>query len=890
MWFVTIARQFNSYTQRASGDMSGSLSNHNHEGARETSHRHDDHRTGAVVRTEPELTGALPAVPAPEEPPSARPRDVTNQETATEPHRGVPALHEALVRAHKEPTFLPLVSRLLTRGGDAAPHILWRAVHDLLEKGPDGREVVAWDVVQEICRQGKKNLTVRSAVPVLETIAKLVEVGPQGASVSLAYLAEHLPIKPLGVLARLSRSSDASESARGFAVEFIEKHYATLITDADNLPLIADLIRDAVTRHDRTSLKASLFIRERYEACRGWVGKEAELEMIWSMRDQLTTSLLEVPERCEANLKIALMYLPAVPHPSLQREPRRLTESERWILSEVHFLREALGHDYAPKIPILDAKGFLDSSYFVYKGALGYQTPRGVQSFASRFDRDRSVLVPLARGLELQIPGLALSGRQDERWAERPPRTWINRKDRILYEALQVAQACTCVAELYWRPEVADRLRKNAREFVRAIVLERPEALAVAVPSLRELEPTFFGEVQRIAREEALAVLRSGTEASGANLTIRNALIVFHGFGRFSLDLHRLALDELVMALRNPTEATMRDDAFADFVAALRPSGRTSPAVEARAAQAIVSFPDTLVASHLARTLGEVKAVDPDVLALISQQACRVDLEAAVWLNYAHSALLCGVDAETRARVREVLEGRYDASVRSLSRWSSKIRASYRILIGALCPERVGGITQVANVGQTLFKSSLEGLVRGALAQLTDISMRTNHFIPWAPAIDGFLTTTRPGMPAIVLLIDGEKYHSVNGLWAFRGFDGQSLLATKILQRAGYPVLRITAQLGSLNEHNALRSAVSAAFDHLADQGEVTDTRLIVDPDDDFTEIAGKVLLYRPIVDEGVPQLDDHSPTVDIESDGVGASQIPEGEDALESEEREVGD
>jgi hypothetical protein len=145
-------------------------------------------------------------------------------------------------------------------------------------------------------------------------------------------------------------------------------------------------------------------------------------------------------------------------------------------------------------------------------------------------------------------------------------------------------------------------------------------------------------------------------------------------------------------------------------------------------------------------------------------------------------------------------------------------------------------------------------------------------------------------MPAVVLLIDGERYHSVNGLWAFRGFDGQSLLATKILQRAGYPVLRITAQLGSLNEHNALRSAVAAAFDHLADQGEVTDTRLIVDPDDDFTEIAGKVLLYRPIVDEGVPHLADHSPTVEIESEGVGTSQIPEGEDALESEEREVTD
>ncbi len=128
----------------------------------------------------------------------------------------------------------------------------------------------------------------------------------------------------------------------------------------------------------------------------------------------------------------------------------------------------------------------------------------------------------------------------------------------------------------------------------------------------------------------------------------------------------------------------------------------------------------------------------------------------------------------------------------------------------------------------------------------------------------------------------------MKGVWSFRGFDGQSLLATKIFQRAGYSVLRVAGQLGGPKEHDVLRSAVVAAFEYLADGGEVTDPRLIVDPDDGFTEIAGKVLLYRSMVGECVSHRTDHSGTGEIESVDVGASQVSEGGDALESEEGEV--
>ncbi len=319
--------------------MSGSLSNHHDEGTRERSDRPDGQRPGACVAAQPQITGALPAVPTPEEPFSAHTRDVTTQEPTPGHQRGAPALHEALVRAHQNPTFLTLISRLLTKGGEAAPHILWRAVHDLLDKGPDGREVVAWDVVQEICRQAKRNLTIRGAVPPIETIVHLVAAGPQGPAATLDYLADHLPVNPLEVLSVVTRSPHAPEGAKALAFEFVQKNYTTLVREPNNLSHFAELIRDAVMRHDRMSLDSCIFVRDRYQACRSWVGKEAEFEALWSMRDQLTTMLLEAPEGCESNLKIALLYPHDVPHPSLQREPRRLTESERWILGEAHYLR-----------------------------------------------------------------------------------------------------------------------------------------------------------------------------------------------------------------------------------------------------------------------------------------------------------------------------------------------------------------------------------------------------------------------------------------------------------------------------------------------------------------------------------------------------------------------
>jgi hypothetical protein len=280
----------------------------------------------------------------------------------------------------------------------------------------------------------------------------------------------------------------------------------------------------------------------------------------------------------------------------------------------------------------------------------------------------------------------------------------------------------------------------------------------------------------------------------------------------------------------------------------MRPACLTSPAFEKLALGAIGRFPGTLAASQLARSLAEVRISDASFGDSLLKEVSRRDLDSQVWLNYAHSALVHRADSNTRQRVKEAFENRYEPSVHVIARWSPKARSSYRIVVGALYPERVGYISRLKSAGSNLFQSSLEARIKDAIAQLPGVSVESDAYIPWAPAIDGVLRVTSSSSPPVVLLVDGEPYHSVNGCWAFRGFDGHSLLATKILSNAGYPVLRLSGQLGEGAERSALCSLVRAALDHVATGTSAEDSRLIIDPPDDYRDIRGKALLYRSTV------------------------------------------
>ena len=806
--------------------MSGSLSSHHNEGDSEGCPRVGDVRRSTADGVAPEQHGALRMPPAPSAP-------------------GRQALFQAIIAAHQEPMFPATLSRLLAHGGDAAPRIMWDAVQKILKKGPDGSDTIAWSVVRGLCRHAKQVPLIERFSPSASTVAALISVSPEGALNAFKYLCSFYTLNGLEVAQKMRIHPMSAEASKTFGFSYVKENYAELVQHEDNLPIIAGLLKGEVLRRGPMSLEASLFIREKYEACRRWTGKEAETAMLWHLRDQLTRMLLRAPARCEANLKISLLFPREIPHPALRRDPRRFLDSERWILEQQRFLTDALGIDHAPKLTTFAENGELDSSHFIYLGSFSEARFPGIQSFASRFDRDGAVLAPLARSFGIDLPGIwtGEEGRREPR--EHVPRNWFNREDEELYEASRITIACRCLAEHYWGPEVSERGRQSAYEFLRAVMRERPYQLALAVPYLRKWPGELYRDMVPLVRSEASNMWRSYPHQAGREDVARDGVVLLDAVGKLTIDLNRLAFDELTSALENVGEATMRDHRFAAFVAAVRTTCLSSSVWEERACAAIMRFPDLVCSAQLARNLAEARATDVSVKRLVGSQAVRRDLEARTWLTYAHSALLFGADAGTQEGMKEVFEARYARSVGMYARWSQKGRSSYRMVVASLYPERIGEISPLKNVGANLFQSNLETRMKAVIDDIPNVSVQGGRYIPWAPAIDGVIRSTRRDGPPVVLLIDGEPYHSVNGSWAFRGFDGHSLLVTKILTDAGYPVLRISGDLGEVSERDTLASVVCAALEQVGSGGGKEEL-LVVDPPDDFKDIAGRALLYRP--------------------------------------------
>ncbi len=837
--------------------MSVSPSSHMHEG--DSNHRHpgsDGGQSAPEVR-DSNLHGTLPAVPQDEaQAPVQRP------------------LFEVMIRAHQEPLFVATISRLLAKGGPAAPEMMWGAIQEILDKGPSHRAAIAWDIAEALCRHAKRNSFAQHNLPSAKTVADLIAVNPQGAWAGFKQLRSYYALDALEVALRLSPCAGGSPGTRAFGFICVKEGYMELAQREENLPRIAALLKTAVARREPTSLEACLFIRDRYESCRGWLGKEAEAAMLWRLRDDLTKLLLKVPVACEGNLKISLLYPREIPHPALGREPQRLLTTERWILEQSEFLTDALGNDHASKLPVIDERGDLDSSHFIYLGSFPDVRFRGIQSVTSRFDRDSHVLMPLARGLGIEVPGIWEPQDGKRLSTEIAPRNWVSREDEERYEASQVTLACRCVAAHYWKPDVSERSRQGAYEFLRALIRERPYHLALAAPGLRKWHGEFYLDMLRTVRDEALNIWRQESEASGSNHVVRGTVVLLDALGSVVGELNRLGFDELTVALGSVSASLMNDIRFAAFIAGMRTTFQTSRIFEERAAAALERFPDTLCAAQLARNLSEVRAPKNQAVSIIHAQACRRDLEVTSWLNYAHSSLVYGANPEIRNRLRDVFEKRYDRPIRMLARWSPKARSSYRIVIAALYPERVGEISSLRSSGGNLFHSSLEVRMKAAIDEIPHLSVQGGTYIPWAPAIDGVLRSSNDSVPPVVLLIDGEPYHSVNGSWPFRGFDGHSLLVTKILTGAGYPVLRISAQLGEASEREALRSSVCDAIEHLATGAPGKDPHLVIDAPDDYKDIVGKALLYRPTVP--APRLS-RNPEINIVAallDTLNASEV----------------
>jgi hypothetical protein len=762
---------------------------------------------------------------------------------------------------------------------------MWEAIQDVLDSHVPERAAIAWDIAHELCKYSKRSPCGHNYTPSVKIVADLVVVSTEGAWAACKRLRSQYPINVIEVAHVLRSGGYTPDSTKGFEFACVKHKYDELIQEEGNLPLIFGILKTAVLRPDSKSLEACILIRDRYEACRSWTGKDAEVSMLWKLRDDLTSQLLTAPFACEGNLKISLLFPREVPHPGLDREPQPISDAERWILSSRRLLTEGLGIEHAEKIALFADKGELDSSHFIYLGSFPEARFRGIQPVTSRFDLERNVLTPLARSLGLTVQGIWDAALGSDESSETPPRTWLSREEKDRYEVVQVTLACRCVALNYWKPESTDRFRPSAYEFLRALVHQRPYHLAMAIPNIRRTHPDLYRDLSRLVRDEVLDVWRRTPDASGSDHALRGAQVLMDAFGNVCSETSRLSLDELTIALERPSESLMRDNRFSAFIGSVRAACVTSPTFEQRANAAIHEFPDTAAAAQLARNLSEARAPDPSLRALFERQAVRSDLEVRTWLNYAHSAFICGLEPSSRERVREVFEERYERSVRMLGRWSAKGRASFRMVASSLYPDRVGEISALTTPGSKLFQSALETRMMATISGIPQVSVAQDRYIPWAPAIDGVLYGPQHDVPPVVLLIDGERYHSVNGSWLFRGFDGHSLLATKILVNAGYPVLRISGQFGQDGERSALCSVVTAALDYLAHGEPAKDPRLIIDPPDDITNIRGNALLYRPSASHPTrhiprevaspPFVDEVLEDQDVEEESEGGARAP---------------
>lgn len=774
--------------------------------------------------------------------PPAPPSGSTERETCVGdagPQR--PSLGDAILKVYKAPHFISTLVKLVSEGGPPRILGLWGACEEILNSGPSNRAAIVSDIVGAVARYYKTNPVQVVVSPPTRLIGEMLRHHPAGGLAVLQHC-KGLCIKPIDVVA-------IPEVLRAFDGEvlftMVRANYVSAIADLEQHESLERVVRHIALKRDGSSLAMCSFIRGKYEGCRGWMGKEAEAEFLWKVRDELTSLFMTSSLACEANLKVSLMYLREIPHPALDRVPQELLNTERWLLEYPSYLQEAFGVEHTTRLLSVHSTAPLLSSAFLYLGSAPEATIRGVLNSSSKFDIDSNTLQPIYRALGLVYEaGLGVAPVSSST-RERPPRTWVSKDDELRFQQTQISVAFKCLVERYWSPSRPDRVRQRGLELVRAVMNEQPYAFALAVPSLRKLGSAFSADLSRAVREEAILTSRRFSEATGENPEIRHRVIVADGCGLSILELQGIALCELEVALQSSTQEMMQESEHVAFINAMRVFCATTPTLEAHARELIRRYPDTLGAGFLARYLFEVRDPDPSLREIVNHQSTRSDLEPKVWIQYAHAAVGFGVEERLGERMMTVFESHYERAIQFLARWNPRLRASYRMVLGSLYPRRIGEVSPLQHYSKRLVHSSLEARIVRSIEQIPGIKVPQDVFIPWAPAVDGVVVSEATPHPPITLLIDGEYYHSVNKSWAFRGFDGHSLLAKNILCRGGHPVIRVSAQLGEPGMEQVLQECILSIVNYLGGKGELHAERLVVDAPDDYTAIAGKVMFYH---------------------------------------------
>lgn len=747
-------------------------------------------------------------------------------------------LAAAIVKASNQVGFASVLRKLIEQGGNEGIQRLWVAAQDILERGPGDGRAITWLIATRISNYCHSRQTSLGAEPPLDVVARFLLSNTQNREPTFKFFKNNFHIEPIALILNPTVQRHSSGS---YLWSFIRSNYQDIVAEPSHRPLIEELLRTTALRRDRLGLEVCRFVCERYESASKWVGHELEAAFLWKLRDNLTKELLDSPLACERNLKLALLFPMTVPHPCLADDAHRILEVEKWILDHPSLLEDVYGFDHSRKIFKECGDGALSSASFAIPPVYGQV--RGIQSAQSRFDLDANVLVPVYASLGISYQGVAPAS------VEVPPRAFVSDDDRIRFDRSRILAAFKTLADNYWAPDCPERVRGKGRELVRLVVRSYPYALAEAAFAARKLDQYFVRDLYCVIREEAIQAVKPPDGSEPDPKRFRESFTVAAAFGMTIPELQPPVVRELESALSRAGERELTEYESVAFLAATRGMCVTSPEIESRAIALIQRYPDTRGASMLARSLSEVRCPDPSIRDFIRAQAMKENISAHRWLNYAHASIGFGLEPPERGHIRRIFKDRYENSVRSFARWCPRSRASLRLLVGELCPEVIGDLRPIRAGSQALFRSPLEVRVIRRLEGIPGIRVTQDLYLPWAPAVDGVIVCEGFPDTPLLLLIDGESYHSVNGKWSYRGFDGHSSLVTRILTRAGYPVVRVSAHLGEPGLESALSEAVSSIARFLTTGEAPRAPRLVVDPPAGFTEIAGKVLFYPAAYD-----------------------------------------
>ncbi len=781
------------------------------------------------------VDGLVPVVPD-----RAAHREVLQPPSAPSPKPTNTALplHEAIVKGFESSSFeKALVAQLQVRQ-DAGVRMLWSAVEKILESEFSNRGEIAFSVADAIAMFYKESTAKKPIAPSPRIVGLFCKLGPGSDEKLLYALSIKIKVWPSELIAAPEYLSVLG--AKIF-LKFLDRNYKKLVCDPANHEWLAALCQQLAMLNEPVGLRVCVWLKDKYEGARRKMKSEAagqEAEFLWQTRDVITAQLMG-SSPCVRNFKLALLYPNYVPHPCHDQPVEPILPEEQWLVKEYNLLRGAFGE----QVGWLRDSGVPRSDSFAPTTSHRDVEPR--EQASSSINRYH----PLAYLYSF----VGLSPETGARVSLSPldaPRSWVSHADEERFRESCMRSVLRQLACNLEDSNGAPALVAEATAFLRNIVREYPYILAEAVRSCRGLPPRFINLLFDVFNEGMLQQAPAlSDEQRGKRLC--DAIVLIGSIGRGFPEVSPETLQEFEAVLASADKKDLHSAKLNAFISTLAWLRTVTPKLEENATRLIQEYPASPGGSLLAQYLSRVRCADPAAKDLVLAQAIRSDLAAKTWLNYAHAALGFGVREDQRKTLRDLHDDVYRYSLENWAERDGRVRLSARMVNGLLFPEQFKDFGPQTEKSDRYMHSNSERRTMGVLRSHFGDKVSVGRFIPEAPSIDGDMKVPDYSGKELVIFFDGQIFHSVNegaeGGWFLRGFDGHTCLVTSFFRGVGYPVLRISEQMGNSGNEGPLCDAVSAARDYLVTGCNSAPDYLVVDPSYDFTHIAGRVILYTPL-------------------------------------------